>query len=646
MSWYRASTISLTNGSTAVTGAATDFIANCAVGEGLLAPDGKVYEIAAIVSATALTLGSAYLGSTASGQSYAIIPSQSYLRDLALQAATLVNDYQSVLDSAGAGKFGDGTLGSPGIQFSSDSNSGIRRTGTDALAVVTGGVDRITVDAAGAVAVVASLSVAGSAVPTIASTSTLTNKTLALGSNTVSGTTAQFNTALTDGDFATLAGTETLTNKTLTAPVLANPSYSGATANGGTVTTIDINGGTIDGTVIGGSSAAAGSFTTLSASGNVDIANGVGYRWGTGAVQIYSNGTYLRARTNSVDRLELTDAGLAVTGALSATGLLSSNNAAGRVSRLGGLQISGTTSSSDGGNNIIASGTYWNGTNFTATQTTAAAVQLANGAIYLYTESGLTPSGTYSGAIRATLDASGNLGLGVTPSAWVSSWKAVDVTSGGSSLYGTLAIGGIATNAFFDSSPAWKYKTSYGAARYEHDSIGSHKWFTAPSGTAGNAITFTQAMTLDASGNLGLGVTPSAWAGTSVFQGGNAYALSTDGAQSNSAHLSSNAVRTASGSPGTWNYLASNTATLYQQKLGAHAWYTAPSGTAGTAITFTQAMTLDASSNLSVTGSITTGSYTVATRPAHAAGRIIHVTDGGAGAVFQGSAGGAWVNLG
>jgi hypothetical protein len=49
-------------------------------------------------------------------------------------------------------------------------------------------------------------------------TQTLTNKTLALGSNTVSGTKAQFNTALSDGDFATLDGTETLTNKTLTAP--------------------------------------------------------------------------------------------------------------------------------------------------------------------------------------------------------------------------------------------------------------------------------------------------------------------------------------------------------------------------------------------------------------------------------------------
>ena len=53
---------------------------------------------------------------------------------------------------------------------------------------------------------------------TLTGTETLTGKTIALGVNTVSGTTAQFNTAITDGDFATLAGTETLTNKTITTP--------------------------------------------------------------------------------------------------------------------------------------------------------------------------------------------------------------------------------------------------------------------------------------------------------------------------------------------------------------------------------------------------------------------------------------------
>jgi hypothetical protein len=50
---------------------------------------------------------------------------------------------------------------------------------------------------------------------------TLTNKTVNLTNNTLSGTIAQFNTALSDADFSTLAGTETLTNKTLTSPAIS-----------------------------------------------------------------------------------------------------------------------------------------------------------------------------------------------------------------------------------------------------------------------------------------------------------------------------------------------------------------------------------------------------------------------------------------
>jgi len=70
------------------------------------------------------------------------------------------------------------------------------------------------------------------------STDTLTNKSISLGSNTVTSTLAQLNTAISDADVATIAGTETLTNKTLTSPVVSGLTISdasivieGATAN-------------------------------------------------------------------------------------------------------------------------------------------------------------------------------------------------------------------------------------------------------------------------------------------------------------------------------------------------------------------------------------------------------------------------------
>ncbi len=127
-----------------------------------------------------------------------------------------------------------------------------------------------------------------------ATTDTLTNKTIALGSNTVSGTTAQFNTALSDGSFATLAGTETLAAKTLTAPKIADGGFI-ADSNGNeqvifqetasAVNEIEItNAGT-------GGAASAGTSTApiIGASGetNVDLAL---LPKGTGHVAIRSTG--------------------------------------------------------------------------------------------------------------------------------------------------------------------------------------------------------------------------------------------------------------------------------------------------------------------------------------------------------------------
>jgi hypothetical protein len=56
-----------------------------------------------------------------------------------------------------------------------------------------------------------------------ATTDTLTNKSISFGSNTITSTLAQLNTAVSDADVASLAGSETLTNKTLTSPVINTP---------------------------------------------------------------------------------------------------------------------------------------------------------------------------------------------------------------------------------------------------------------------------------------------------------------------------------------------------------------------------------------------------------------------------------------
>jgi hypothetical protein len=106
---------------------------------------------------------------------------------------------------------------------------------------------------------------------------------------------------------------------------------------------------------------------------------------------------------------------------------------------------------------------------------------------------------------RARIDSSGNLGLGVTPSAW-STFRALQVGAG-ASVFGhqtTVAEAYLSANSYFDAGN--KY-IGTGVATLYGQSAGVHAWYTAPSGTAGNAITFTTAMTLDASGNLGVGTT-------------------------------------------------------------------------------------------------------------------------------------------
>ena len=82
------------------------------------------------------------------------------------------------------------------------------------------------------------------------------------------------------------------------------------------------------------------------------------------------------------------------------------------------------------------------------------------------------------------------------------------------------------------TSGGYVYAATAGASRFELG-VSSFRWFTAPSGTGGNAITFTQAMTLDNNGALGIGSTSltgyTLRLGKSVTGAANYYAIESAG---------------------------------------------------------------------------------------------------------------------
>ncbi|NBP68237.1 MAG: hypothetical protein EBU52_05790, partial [Cytophagia bacterium] len=157
------------------------------------------------------------------------------------------------------------------------------------------------------------------------------------------------------------------------------------------------------------------------------------------------------------------------------------------------------------GGTTAAAGSF---TTLSATGNVTLSGGTANGVLYL---NGSKVATSGSGLV---FDSSGNLGLGVTPSGWGSGIKALQIGTG-SSLINAGASGDayLGQNVYYNGTNNI-YITTSAASQYALAS-GVHKWFTAPSGTAGNAITFTQAMTLDASGNLLIG-------GTTTPSGGKA----------------------------------------------------------------------------------------------------------------------------
>jgi hypothetical protein len=203
-----------------------------------------------------------------------------------------------------------------------------------------------------------------------------------------------------------------------------------------------------------------------------------------------------------------------------------------------------------------------------------------------------------AGSTAMTLNSTG-LGVGVTPSYRLHVVQNASNRTGwfeGSNTLGTSLM---------------LKNTSAGGGEWSLLSFGSGN--AEGAGNFGIANLGGNRFSIDSSGNVGVGVTPSAWLASSykAIQVNTTGVLASFGSGSNqSTRLANNWF---SNTSGVDTYITSNFATVYQQNSGQHQWYTAASGTAGNAITFTQAMTLDASGNLLVglTAAGTTAAKTI-----------------------------------
>lgn len=175
--------------------------------------------------------------------------------------------------------------------------------------------------------------------------------------------------------------------------------------------------------------------------------------------------------TNTVDAIDHL-AALTVSGATSLAGLTVSGAAVLSSS----LSVSGTSSlGNTDTTNLSYTGTFTGGTGI---------VNLGSNQFYK--------------------DTAGNVGVGVVPSAWASSRKAIELPAL-AFFAGSGSDTSLSQNMFLNASAQTVYKTTAPIARYRLLD-GDHLWLTAPSGTSGTVATVAERMKLvNSTGNLLIG---------------------------------------------------------------------------------------------------------------------------------------------
>lgn len=140
---YNTGTISVANGSAAVTGSGTAWVHNIQAGWVLIRNGVIIGIVQSVNSNTSITLGRNYEGAGITGGTYDLISTGAVRQALAEKVQELIDSVQAYVDGPLAGLFAAGTLAEPGMAFAVDPDTGLRRRGANSLALVAGGVDQL-----------------------------------------------------------------------------------------------------------------------------------------------------------------------------------------------------------------------------------------------------------------------------------------------------------------------------------------------------------------------------------------------------------------------------------------------------------------------------------------------------------------------